>query len=302
MKTISLFFIVIALSLQNLQAKDHLVLQSGEKVYGYLQGVDGGYISLSDEENNWQSLRRYHPEKIAAFRFADQAHVADAEKHMRASDFESGLEQIRAPLQRWLPYLEFLGVEQQFHYMLFIDALVETGELTEAHRFLKKWKHHFKDAENRETLRILNMRLAWQRTHYPEAALYAEQAIELGDRANRNPSAWAILAHSKTLTKDFEEALWFSLQPICYGATDSALDLDLCYAVAINTYMQLEAFEHAEQLATEMDARQIPWPQSLPRLEKELPKATTHFTLPDPRPRKSMLTTLDQIKKSTDKL
>lgn len=294
MKAPNAMVLTIVISIQSLCAKDQLTLKTGEEINGYLQGMDGGYVSLSDEADNWQRTRRFAPDSIERFYFDDDATIETAKGFLENDDYENALVHLNPLIDKRLPYLAFLTKDDETLFVAYLQCLGETKQRALALDRIKVWKPLFKETKNQKTLERLSLKLAWESGHSSEAKLIAEQLIENGYRASEDPTPWMILAHGAFENGDIEKTLWLSLQPISFGAVDEALDLNACYALALLAAKELDNRPLAQKLEIEMNERGLNWPQNLSRTPP-VRAETLSVTQIDPTQKRSKIQTLNQI-------
>ncbi|MCH6257697.1 hypothetical protein MLD52_14150 [Puniceicoccaceae bacterium K14] len=277
-----------------LVAKDQLTLNDGGKVFGYLQGMEGGYVRLADAEQNWQSIRRFSPDTIRLFHFGDNDLVEATKQSLEQSDYYGALKFLTRLVEKREPYLGLLPKKEEAFFLKYIHALGETQQFGKALGQIKLWEIQIQNAEILQTLELCSLNYSWKSNDPSQAQLIAEELIENGYKSSLHPTPWMILASLELEKENYERALWLSLQPITFGASDEADDLATCYSIAILSAEGTRDETLKQSLQREMEARRLAWTRELPRT-LNIGSHTIALEKIDPRPGTSKSLNLTQI-------
>ncbi|MEM9160487.1 MAG: hypothetical protein AAGB46_15680 [Verrucomicrobiota bacterium] len=256
--------IAASISMVAFASADSVELKTGAIHNGELIGMEAGFVRLAIMDQQGDVEIRINPEDIANWDFEDSQKLSAQPPHQSLPLLQSAYD------QRY-PFFEYLPIEDQKIAIMLTKLHLEKGSFSKVLDQCKHLKLISLEREIEQSLGLLEMEAAWRAGDLSLARTLATLSIDAKITSDQSALPWTLLALYDYQSEDHESARLHSLHPIAFAKQNIPPYLEHCYAIAINASTQSGDTLHANLLKSEMNAKRLKWPTSIPR-NSDLPK------------------------------
>ncbi len=241
-------------------ATDSVELANGKTVHGVLSGRQANYVVLSILEGQSEAELRISPDEIVSILFSDSALKDEAIRKYPASDPYQTTILLENLVRKRLPYLDLLSHSDETLLTMLLESYIHSGRASDALDRAKLWRTRLRAKEVIDQIDELQIVAAKNVGDLDEAAFYSKRWVDSGKSASQTALPWCILAEKSLNDDNFEDALWLALNPIVFTHPNAPRFIESAYEIAVFSAYQLNDYEYALKLYTDMRIRNLNWP------------------------------------------
>jgi len=241
-------------------AADMIELASGKTVKGTLAGRQSIYVSLNLSEGASEAVVRLKPSEINRIHFSDSSERDEFLNRYSASDPYQATVLLERLVRNRLPYMDLLSRSDELLFTMLLESYIQSGRAEVALDRAKLWRTKLRSKDIIDQIEELQIMAATNTGDLDEASFYSKRWIDSGKSARETALPWNTLAEDALAQGAYESALWLSLNPIVFTHPHNPRFLANAYEIAIFSAYQLQEFNYARQLHSEMMLRNLTWP------------------------------------------
>ncbi len=241
-------------------ASDSIELTNGKSLSGNLAGRQSIYVVLAITEGQSEVEMRLKPDEIKRILFSDSSAKDEAIDRYAISDPYQVTTLLEKLVRKRLPYMDLLSHSDELLFAMLLESYIQSGRTVDALDRAKLWRTKLKTQEVVDQIDELQIIAAKNAGDLDEAIFYSKRWIDSGKPARETALPWSTLAEKSLNEGRIEEALWIALNPIVFTHPNTPRFLENAYEVAVFSAYQLDDFDYALQLYTDMKLRKLSWP------------------------------------------
>ena len=260
MKTFTWASMLLAVLSAAFSASDSIELANGKTIHGVLSGRQSIYVALTISEGQSEAEIRLNPSDIIGILFSDSSLKDEVMKQYPASDPYQTTILLESLVRKRLPYLDLLSPSDETLFAMLLESYIQSGRASDALDRAKLWRTKLRANEVIDQLDELQIVAAKNIGNLEEAVFYSKRWIDSGKSAVQTTLPWCILAEKSLNEGQIEDALWLALNSIVFTHPNAPRFIETAYEIAVFSAYQLNEFEYALQLYTDMKLRKLNWP------------------------------------------
>ena len=252
-------------------------LDNGQSIPGHSIDVSGDLIQIASSEGAGEILHTFNITQVESFTIPGESYKTVAVEWIDAGETENAMELMQMLYLQRVKIIPLLPASESHFFIYYIDLILNSPNPARAIAVTGILKPQI---SNPAALRALD-----------DAVLDSYNTLQLYDEARPLTKAWlaerdpygdsalGYYTHSADLlrSEDYEAALDTALQPIVFSTPNPPDKLAHCYAVAISAALGLRDKDYALKLYTEMQERELTWPETDPTFEVPFKQLNEHL-------------------------
>jgi hypothetical protein len=252
-------------------------LDNGQTIPGHSIDVSEDLIQIATSEGAGEILHTFNVNKVRDFTIPGESYKTVAVEWIDAGETENALELMQMLYLQRVKIIPLMAASESHFFIYYVDLILATDNPARAIAVTGILKPQI---THPAALRALD-----------DAVLDSYNTLQLYDEARPLTQAWlaqrdpygdsalGYYTHSADLlrSEDYEGALDTALQPIVFSTPNPPDKLAHCYAAAISAALGLREKDYALTLYAEMQARELPWPETDPTFELYFKQLNEHL-------------------------
>jgi hypothetical protein len=267
-------------------------------------GVFTGYVQSIEREKLTLKTKAGKGEVIYSFARGDITNVIFPGTELKLlvlelledNFYQQALPLMEALYEQQTPFFSFLKEPELFFFFKLAHVYLKTNALQKAITTANQLIPQIQDKQRLEQLNEIILLAYFKLQSYDQARSLAQMWVKKAKPFQQNALGWWILAYIAFEKKQYNEALWTSLQPIVFSGQLPMSYLGHCYSVAVASAHSLKMEGKATQLYTEMQQRHLKWPD-IPNLNSF---KTLYSDVPDNQKKSKLTETVQQRSKTPE--
>lgn len=256
---VPVFTLITSLATQ-LSATDLIELTNGKTIRGELSGRQSVYVTVVISEGQSEAELRLKPDEIVSILFSDSSSKDEAVNGYSTNDPYQTTILLETLVRKRLPYMDLLSHSDETLFAMLLESYIQSGRAVDALDRAKLWRNKLRAKDVIDQIEELQIIAAKDTGDLDEAIFYSKRWIESGKSARKTALPWSTLAEESLNEGRIENALWIALNPIVFTHPNTPRFIENAYEIAVFAAYQLDDFDYALQLYTDMKLRKLNWP------------------------------------------
>lgn len=252
-------------------------LMNGRTIPGHSIDVSGDQIQVATSEGAGEIIHTFNVNEISNFTIPGESYKTLAVEWINAGKSENAIELMQLLYLQRVKIIPLLPASESHFFIHYVELILNSPNPARAIAVTGILKPQI---SHPAALRALDDAVL---DSYNTLQLYDEaRPLSQAWLAQRDPygdSALGYYTHSADLLRneDYAAALDMALQPIVFSTPNPPDKLAHCYAVAISAALGLRDKDYALTLHTEMQERELTWPETDPTFEEFFKQLNQHL-------------------------
>lgn len=247
---------------RELQAPVLITLANRRCLQGHSIRVAGEQIIVGTSEGAGEAIFTFQLDEIGHLEIPGESYKALALEWMQAGETEKALELFELLYQQRVNMIPLLPPSESHFFIYYAQLVLQSPKPARAIGITAKLRPQIENSDALAAIDDAILQSYHQLELHAQAVPLAQQWVVQREPYGSSALGYYVLGCAKLRDRDYESALDLALQPIVFASPLPTENLAHCYAVAIGAAIGLREPDYAQTLFEEMQAQQLPWPQT----------------------------------------